>query len=320
MKQATTLDEQIKLLQDRNVIVDDENKAKECLLDIGYYRLCSYFFPFEKTYPDLKNRNHEVIDGVHIKDAVDLYYFDFDMRIVLIRFTTRIEVAIRTYLTYILSNKYKKSPTWFADPSIVNASYTTEFDTKAYDDIMKKPVIRRHHKNHINDKYAPAWKTIEYMSFGNIENLYKNLKKEEDKTCICKHFGVNSPSVFENYIATVRYLRNICAHGGVLFDMKLPKGISKGPAGSFHDSDRQNLYGSLKVVEFLLGQISTNRLKDMKCEIAEILNNLYDKNINLKEIIEKTAGKLHYEKIIAKFASAIVPVQALSLHLHSKMC
>ena len=39
MKQATTLDEQITLLRSRGIIITDEQKAKEVLMDIGYYRL-----------------------------------------------------------------------------------------------------------------------------------------------------------------------------------------------------------------------------------------------------------------------------------------
>ena len=296
MKRAITLEEQIDLLRSRNVAVENEDKAKECLLDIGYFRLCSYLFPFEKTYPQLRNRNHEVIAGVSLKDAVDLYYFDFDLRIILLRYTTRIEVAIRTYMTYVLSNKYKENPLWFVNPGIVCPDYVCGFDECVYNDVRKKPVIKRHHKKYSGDKYAPAWKTLEYMSFGNIEILYKNLKNRDDKILICQHFGINNPSVFENYMGTVRYLRNICAHGGVLFDLKLPKGISKGPAGIFHEKDRQNLYGSLKVVEYLLGSISFNRVKEMNSMIAESLRSLYEKNIRLKAIVEKTAGKLHYEK------------------------
>ena len=123
IKRATTLEEQVTLLRNRGVGISSENKAKECLLDIGYFRLCSYLFPFEKTYPKHSNRTHEVVDGTKLSDAVALYYFDFDLRIILNRYISRIEVALRTYITYTLSNKYKASPTWFVDPAVMNSSY-----------------------------------------------------------------------------------------------------------------------------------------------------------------------------------------------------
>lgn len=295
IKTATTLEEQVSLLRTRGVEITCEEKAKECLLDIGYFRLCSYLFPFEKTYPTYSNRTHEVVAGTRLSDAVALYYFDFDLRNILNRYISRIEVALRTYITYTLSNKHKISPTWFVDPAIMNSSYIKKFD-EVYEAIKQKSVIRRHHQKYINDKYAPAWKTIEFMTFGNIEKLYLNLKSPADKLDICRHFGVNQTAIFENYIKTVRTLRNICAHGGVLFDMRLPLGIKNGPAGRFSRIDGHNLCGALKVVEYLLGKVSCNRLNDMRSDISDALSVLYMHNKNLEATIKKTAGFLKYQK------------------------
>ena len=55
---ATTIDEQIKLLKDRGMNIEDEVKARENLMDIGYFRLGFYWFPFEKTYPRKNKRDH----------------------------------------------------------------------------------------------------------------------------------------------------------------------------------------------------------------------------------------------------------------------
>lgn len=292
-KKATTLEEQVELLRSRGVEITCEEKAKECLLDIGYFRLCSYLFPFEKTYPKYSNRTHEVVEGTKLSDAVALYYFDFDLRNILNRYISRIEVTLRTYITYTLSNKYKDSPVWFIDPNVVKADFIRDFDS-VYESIRKKPVIKRHHKKYINDKYAPAWKTIEYMTFGNIENLYANLSSVSDKLDISRHFGVNQTAIFENYIKTIRTLRNACAHGGILFDLRIPMSIKNGPAGTFARVNGNNLCGALKVVEFFLGTISQNRLEEMKGSIGKALTQLYSCNKNLESVLGKTAGILQY--------------------------
>lgn len=289
------MEEQVVLLRQRGVEITCEEKAKECLLDIGYFRLCSYLFLFEKTYPNLSNRTHEVVEGTKLSDAVALYYFDFDLRNILNRYISRIEVALRTYITYSLSNKYKDSPTWFVDPNVMKASYIRDFD-EVYDAIKKKSVIKRHHQKYINDKYAPAWKTVEFMTFGNIESLYLNLKNPSDKIDICRHFGVNQTAIFENYIKTVRTLRNTCAHGGVLFDMRLPQSIKNGPAGHFPRRSSNNLSSSLKVVEFFVGTISANRLNEMRSLIYDALSILYSRNPELEQALKKTAGVLQYQK------------------------
>ena len=128
-KEATTFEEQIELLKKRNIIISDENKAKEYLSDIGYYRLGFYSFPFEITYPLLnKRRKHEVTPRTTIEHIVALYYFDFDLRRILNRYISRIEVSIRTTMIYTLSLKYKNNPTWFVDPKDVKNQFITSFD------------------------------------------------------------------------------------------------------------------------------------------------------------------------------------------------
>ena len=94
---------------------------------------------------------------------------------------------------------------------LILISYIHNFD-EVYDAIKKKSVIKRHHQKYINDKYAPAWKTVEYMTFGNIKSLYLNLKNPADKLDICRHFGVKQTAIFENYTKIVRTLRNTCHH------------------------------------------------------------------------------------------------------------
>lgn len=157
-KKATSVKDQITKLKARGVIIKDEKKAEEILLDIGYYRLGFYFYPFEKTYPELGNkRKHDVKDGTKFEDAVALYYYDFDLRNILNKYLSRIEVSIRTKFIYEISNRYKDKPTWFVDPNVVNEDFIASFDKKVYNTISKKDVIKRHIKNHPRDKYAPAW-------------------------------------------------------------------------------------------------------------------------------------------------------------------
>ena len=51
MKKAYNIDEQISLLKEYGVIFDNEEKAKEILLDVGFYRMGFYSFPYEKISP-----------------------------------------------------------------------------------------------------------------------------------------------------------------------------------------------------------------------------------------------------------------------------
>lgn len=276
MNIAFNIDEQITHLKNYGVEFDNEEKAKEILLDIGYYRMGFYFFPFEKTFPKLENRTHEVKEGTTFKSVYDLYEFDTKLRRLLITAIERIEVNIRTQITYIISNHYKNSPTWFADYNIMNNNFVDTFEEKVYKTLRDNPIIKRHHDKHINDKYAPAWKTLEFMTLGNISSLYLSIKDENIKRQIANKYGC-SIRVFINYLETIRIIRNKCAHGNCIYNIETAKGIITKPA-NIPENSRHNINGIISVIKYLLNKISINR----KNELAQNIENLM--NINRENI------------------------------------
>ena len=289
-KRALSIDEQLALLKSRGLTVLDDAKAKEVLGDIGYYRLGFYLFPFERTYPQLHHRTHEYREGTVFGNAVKLYYFDFELRNLLLKYISRIEVNFRTTLTYEGSIAYNPDTLWFVNPAYVDSPFVAAFDRMVYTRSFKKnATIRRHHKKYPEDPYAPAWKTIELMTLGENIKLYHSLLDNNLKRTICRKFGIRYVDVFDNYMELVRILRNTCAHGSVLFDFKPFKRIKRGPANLVSPKEYMNLYGSIKVVHYLLDQVSENRANDMMRELQVILTK-YNSYPEIAEILEKSAG------------------------------
>lgn len=287
-RSAITLDEQIALLQSRNMLISDVKKAKEILFDIGYYRMGFYWFPFEASYPQKSHRTHMFLEGTNFESAVNLYYFDFNLRNILLKALSRIEIAFRTKVTYIVSNEYKSSPTWFIDTSVVSNAQAQSFEVKVYQHIADKtPLIALHHRHHLNDKFAPAWKTLEFMTLGEVVHLYKSLRNNNLKERIAKEFGINKIPTFESYLNLIKDLRNTCAHGNVLYDFTPDRSIRKGPAMMKGIGENQNLNGALRVVLYMLGQVSTNRANELMVEIDALMTkygNCSDVNKILIEI------------------------------------
>lgn len=284
-KPATTIDEQLDLLKTRGLAIQDEDKAREILLDIGYYRLGFYLFPFEQSYPQLRNRTHEYIDGATFEDAVKLYYFDFDLRLLLTRYLTRIEIAFRTALIYNLSNKYSPNSVWFISPSVVSRSYARDFENKVYTaDFKRNPIIQRHHQKNPNDRFAPSWKTLEFMTFGAVMKLYEQLKERDDKILIAQKLGIRQVVTFESYMHTIREVRNACAHGHLLYDLRLPRRINRGPA-HITPQESGNIVGALRVIRYMMAQISTKRADDLSASVKSLYEKLCMEAPNLKPLI-----------------------------------
>jgi abortive infection bacteriophage resistance protein len=284
-KLATTIDEQISLLEARGMILDlSKDKVKEILMDIGYYRLGFYWNPFEK------NKLHEFEDNTKFSDVVALYYLDVDLRHLLLKYLNRFEIHFRTQVIYTVSNHYKKSPTWFADSNIMESDFIQslpKFYNKKF--IRHNKTIKKHHTNHINDKYAPAWKTLEFLPFGSILAIFRNLKNSKCQESISNMYNVKSVKIFKDYIKTLLTLRNICAHGGQLYDFRTPKGIPSLPSLKFTNSDRHSLNGMFRLLYFMLDSISTSRKDELKIAISNLLEATAN-NAKLKEIIETKMG------------------------------
>jgi abortive infection bacteriophage resistance protein len=269
-KKATTIEEQIQILKDRGMSFSfSEEKVKELLIDIGYYRLGFYWNPFEI------DKNHNFKTGSSFENVIKLYYFDVDLRNILTRYLIRIEINFKSKLIYYVSNEYKDLPTWFADESVMNQNFidgiSNLYNTKF---IRNNKAIKKHHEKYTEDKFAPAWKTLEFFTFGAALTIFKNLNNQDLKVKIANKFGVLNVEKFKNLMETMVLIRNFCVHGDVLFDLRTPKGIATIPDIKFNKDDRNSLIACIKVILFFLEKISKNRKSDLEKELKILFDSL----------------------------------------------
>ena len=287
MKQATNIDQQIDKLTSRGMTIDNPEKAKENLLDIGYFRLGFYWFPFEKSYPRKIKRDHSFQADTKFEYAIELYYFDFDLRNLFLRYISRIEINFRTKLIYYVSNQYADDPYWYLSPKVIKESYLkSDKYQEALREVKKETLIKHDLSTHSYSS-SPAWKVLEFMSFGTITSIYDNLIDDRLKQRISLSYKMAKPTQFSNYINTVRRLRNACAHGKVLFDINLSEAISDGPLGNL-GARKTMLSGAYMVFKYLLGCISQNRVNSMRIDLTSAFDSITYKRVS--DIIINNSG------------------------------
>lgn len=282
---ATTIDEQIDLLKNRGLSVKDDNKAKEYLLDIGYYRLGFYWFYFQNS------QDHNFNQNIDIEDIIKLYYLDIDLKNILSKYLYRIEVHFRTQVVYYVSNRYKDSPTWFIDKKIIKEKTISAFKP-IYDTLKQKnKTILNHHNKYINDKFAPAWKTFEFLTFGQVYKFYQSIQDENLKNEIANIYGLRDFSLLENYLKSIVNIRNICSHSGILFDYNQPVGIKRIPNKKYRFKNRNqaNLNASIRLILYILSKVSQNRADELETKIKDVINKSKANNV-LNNIIETKIG------------------------------
>ena len=142
-----------------------------------------------------------------------------DLRHLLTKVLSRIEVNLRTQITYIVSNHYSENPIWFADTNIMDREFVKTFK-KIYKDIRKNNTIIQNHHTRYEVPYAPAWKTLEFVTLGSIRKIFNAIKDNSVKMKIIEVYGINRIDIFDNYLKAIVDIRNACSHTRVIFDFR----------------------------------------------------------------------------------------------------
>ena len=210
-----TIEEQIKILEERGLIIDDERYAKKCLSDFNYYRLSAYTLTLRK--------DDKFYDNVHFSDVMQIYYFDMELRAALMYLLESIEVSMRTYIGYFHGKQYGALGYYDASSfeNVERFEKFTEDYKRAIEEYGDKEVFVKHH-NDVYDGKFPIWVLVELLTLGTLSRLFKNLPKDI-RNEICKNnYGKINDEYIGNWLHGCTILRNICAHRGRLYNRQIP--------------------------------------------------------------------------------------------------
>lgn len=283
---ATSVKDQMNKLRGRGMYLDlAEDKIAEILLDIGYYRLGFYWHPFEI------DKDHNFIKGTKFSTVIDLYYLDVDLRYLLIKYINRLELNFRTNLIYWASMHYADNAIWYTDSAIMHQAYLKDIKSHYNKNFIKKNIqISKHHAKYPMDKYAPCWKTFEYYTFGSIVKVFEHIIDQNLRKEISLQYAIKKPNKLQNFLDTLVFVRNSCAHSGVIYDLHIDEGVSGIPKVPFTNNYSHSLDAAIKALLYLMNNISGNRKNDLEERLAELFKKFEDNDV-IKSIIEK---KLRY--------------------------
>jgi abortive infection bacteriophage resistance protein len=271
-KKTFTIEEHIQQLKDRGLNIVDTELAKHYLAHVSYYRLAGYWWPMQSD-----KENHKFKENSKFEDVVALYNFDQELRILLFDVIEKIEISLRTKLTYHLSHEF--GPWWFQDTTIfqdTGALIATLASIKDEVDRSKETFIKEHKNKYKEDlRFPPAWKTLELTSFGSLSKLYGNLKNTiKSKDTIAQELGAVNHTYLPSWLQSIAQIRNYCAHHSRLWNKNLPgapKLLSKPPHRWVSDvpTDTSKLYVHLCIMRYLVNIIATEN--SFSTQLQELL-------------------------------------------------
>lgn len=256
-KPYSSLEQIVQILKSRGMLIGDEHKVENYLLNIGYHRLSAYIYPFYKSpKSDLALKK-----GTTFEQVLTLYRFDKKLRILLFNEIEKIEVAIRSVLANIgcqeLNDRYWiTKPAYFAHVNKFNQTLAIiEKEVLS----SKEDYIEDFRHNYV-DNYPPAWMITEVLSFGNLNYIYSNIASNQLMKRIAGYFGLK-PLVFISWLTMLANLRNMCCHHARIWnrDFVLNPAEPRKTTNAWIDAskvDKKRIYYRLCIIRYFLSSIS----------------------------------------------------------------
>lgn len=226
-KPFKTYDQLVDLIESRNIIVNDRERAKQALSQFSYYTLINGYKSSFLVHPN----SDYFKTGVTFDDLYKLHIIASDFNNIILKYILHIENSLKTKLSYLISQKYgvytNKDDFSNSDPNDYlykrNYSSSTRKKYHVLNSIKECAVHARQnksilhytrHRNHI-----PPWILITNISFGLAIEWYSILKNT-DKIELAYQFLPYSElsnekikEFFYKSLQLLREYRNKIAHG-----------------------------------------------------------------------------------------------------------
>ena len=304
-KEFKTVEEQIKILMSRNIIIRDYNNAYSMLMKNNYYYLVN---GYKNLFLDTKSEEEMYKDNTKIEEIYALYNFDKKIRIVSLKYLLLIENEVKTYLAYEFSKAYGHK-NYLISKNFDNLSSKNSHIQKFIDNVESE--IQYQYKNsnemivHYLDKYnyIPLWVLVRILSFGKISIFY-SLMKPREQNAICRKYNLKIND-FKVILHNLTLIRNICAHDEKLYDVKLKNRIFStqyhkklnidSKDGNYKFATR-DLFSIVICFKLLLEK---DDFESFYVEIINAINELHEKIaiVKIEDILSKMGFPKNYKKL-----------------------
>ena len=246
IKPWTSIEDQLAKLQARGLGLTDREKALNGLQRIGYYRLSGYWFAFRQFSDGVcsrwspastkKNKPKPGLlalenfkPGATFQNAVDLYVFDKQLRLLAMDVLERVEIALRVDVSHTLG---KLGPFAYLSPECFHATFSKDMDlntglTRHHTWLGKHAQLISRSKEEFvaynrgaHDLPLAIWVACEVWDFGTLSTLFGGMR-EAEQDAIAARYGIQNGRVFASWLRSLNYLRNVCAHHSRLWNRNI---------------------------------------------------------------------------------------------------
>lgn len=224
--------QQLNILRSRGMVIGKGSQGSRVMRILereNYYNVINgYKEPFLASKATATN-DEVYKPGTTFDEVFALYNFDRELRNIYLKFLLKIENTFKTVIAHEFSAKYGHDNYLKIDNFDVSNERSISSAIKLIGDIQQE-IARQMSKHHqavthymTEHGYIPLWVLVNVLTFGKIENFYKNMKPA-DKTVVAKQFNLQ-PDELSKFMHMLALARNKCAHDERFFDIRFRESI-----------------------------------------------------------------------------------------------
>lgn len=296
-----TLDEQVRILEDKGMIIEDVEATKEILLRENYFFISGYRTLFMKSLTD-----RTFVPGASFRELYGVFNFDRQVRNILFKNLLIIENNLKSIISYHLSKEYGIRENDYLNPNNFNNHPDKRRQINDLINKMKRQIRANTDSHtataHYSSRYGyiPLWIAVKVLSFGIVSELYLILKPS-DQVAVSEFFHVDANDL-ATYLPVLANYRNLCAHEEILFDHRVQRKIED---TRFHERleipklENEYIYGKddmfalIIILKQMLRKDDFHSLiKELDYEIQALNGKL--ESISIGKVLEKMGFPVNY--------------------------
>ncbi|WP_028329319.1 Abi family protein [Brachyspira alvinipulli] len=281
-KPALSINDQIKLLQSRGLIIKDINYATKVLEKLNYYNFSGYIYIFENKST---TRTHNFLNKTTFEEVFEVFKYDVQLRQLLFSCISYIEIYMRNIIARNFLDVYNNDP--FANYNLLNYNNVNSEINKEV--LRSKEIFINHYKREYLDyPKIPIWISVEIMSLGTLSKFYSSSEKKL-QILITNNMNLYHLKYLKSWLFAITEIRNRSVHHSRILCRQLlnppiiPKNIVLNSNYNWNSISNSYLFNFIVTLEYIV------KVSSIYTEFTlPIIQNLYDmiNNISNNRILK----------------------------------
>ena len=224
--------QQLNILRSRGMVIGkgtQGSKVMRILERENYYNVINGYKELFLQTKATANADEVYKEGTTFEEVYALYVFDREIRNIYMKYLLKLENTFKTVISHEFSAQYGHDNYLKLENFDNSSEWNISASIKLIGDIQQE-IARQMSKHHqvvthymTEHGYIPLWVLVNVLTFGKIENFYKNMKVK-DRTAVARQFGLQ-PDELAKFMHMLALARNKCAHDERFFDIKFKERI-----------------------------------------------------------------------------------------------